>query len=93
MFGYVRANLKRKLCFNPQHLTINKSSFAAHNWYNFYRDSIEAILEDSSTPRVNVFFTHCFVDADHYGERATRIYQTGVLISMNKSTILWYSKI
>ena len=36
MFGYLKANTKRKICFYPQHVTINERSFAAHDWYNFY---------------------------------------------------------
>ena len=36
--------------------------------------------------------THFFVEADHSGERATRISQIRVLIFVNKSPILWYSK-
>ena len=33
-----------------------------------------------------------FLDADHTGDRATRISYTGVIIFVNKATILWYSK-
>ena len=92
MFGYLKVNLKRKLCFDPQHLTINECSFDAHNWYEFYRDAKETIPEDAPTPSGNVVSTYFFLDADHANNRATRISQTGVLIFVNKAPILWYSK-
>ena len=34
----------------------------------------------------------CFVDADHAGCRETRRSQTGVLIFLQKTPILWYTK-
>ena len=37
--------------------------------------------------------TNYFVDADHDGDRYTRISQTGVLIFFNKAPIQWYSKL
>ena len=61
------------LFFDSQHLIIDERSFAAHYWYDFYRDAKEAIPADAPTPRVNVVSAHCFVDADHDGNRATRI--------------------
>jgi hypothetical protein len=43
-------------------------------------------------PRGSVVSTHCFVDADHAGNRITRRSQTGILIFCNRAPILWYSK-
>ena len=54
MFRYLKVHPKRKLSFNPQHTTIDECLFAAHDWYNFYWDAKEAILEDSLTPRGNL---------------------------------------
>ena len=92
VFGYLKADPKRNICFDPQHTTTHKQSFAVHGWYGFYRDVKEDILEDASTTRGNLISTHCFVDADHAGDRYTRRSQTWVLIFVNKSPILWYSK-
>ena len=66
--------------------------FYAHYCYNFYRNAKEAITADAPTPRGNVVSAHCFVDADHACDRATRRFHTGVLIFVNKAPILWYSK-
>ena len=85
-------NPKRKLCFGPQHPEINERLFAAHDWYDFYRDYKEAIPVEAPTPRRNVVSTHCLVDADHSGDMATRRSHTGVLLFVNKAPIKWYIK-
>ena len=72
VFGYLKVNLKKKLCFDPQQLAIYDCLFVAHNWYDFYWDAKETIPVDAPTPRGNVVSTHCFVDADHAGDRDTR---------------------
>ena len=89
---YLKANPKRNICFDPQHPSIDERSFAAHDWYDFYWGTNEAISSDAPTPRGNVAATHCFVDVDHVGDRATRRSGTGVLICFNKATIQWYRK-
>ena len=43
-------------------------------------------------PRGNAVSTHCLVDADHAGNKVTRIYQTAILLFANKLCITWYSK-
>ena len=42
--------------------------------------------------RDNVVSTHCFVDADHAGNRVTRRSQTGILLFVNRAPIVWFSK-
>jgi hypothetical protein len=58
----------------------------------FYRGAKEAIPRDTPKPRGNVVSTHCFVDADHAGNRVTCRSQTGILIFVNRAPIIWYSK-
>ena len=36
MFGYLKANPKKKLCFGPHHPKVDGRSFDAHNWYDLY---------------------------------------------------------
>ena len=77
VFGYPKVNPKIKLCSDLQHPEINKCLFEVHDWYDFYRDSKEAIPADNPNTRGDVVSTHCFVDGDHAGIRATRRSQTG----------------
>ena len=36
MFGYLKANPKRKLYFDPQHPQIDERSFQSYDWYDFF---------------------------------------------------------
>ena len=43
-------------------------------------------------PRGNSVYTHCFVYANHAGNKVTRWSQTGILIFVNKAPIIAFSK-
>ena len=57
-FEYLKVNPKRKICFDPQHLATDERLFAAHDWYDFYRDAKEDIPSDAANPIGNVVSTH-----------------------------------
>ena len=88
MFTYLKEKLKRKLYFDPQNLTIDELTFAAHDWYELHRDAKKGIPKYTLAPRGNMVSTHCFVEADHARYRDTRRSQIGVLIFVNKEPIL-----
>ena len=92
IFGYLKSCPKRKLFFDPQHPSIDERLFNSYDWYNFYRDIKEAIPEDMPCPRGQSVSMHCFIDADHAGNTATRRSQTGLLLFVNHATIVWFSK-
>ena len=92
MFGYLKANPKRRLFFDPSHPDIDERSFAEYDWYDFYRDAKEPIPPDMPEPRGHSVSTHCFVDADHASNKVTRRSQTGLLMFVNRAPIIWYSK-
>ncbi|KAI2506381.1 Reverse transcriptase (RNA-dependent DNA polymerase) [Fragilaria crotonensis] len=91
IFGYP-GKPKRTLAFDPSHPDIDETRFKECDWRDFYRDAKECIPGDAPEPRGNFMSTHCFVDADHAGNRITRRSQTGILIFCNRAPILWYSK-
>ncbi len=92
MFGYLKAKPKKTLAFDPSHPDIDETRFQKCDWHDFYRGAKELIPRDAPEPRGNVVSTHCFVDADHAGNRVTRRSQTGILIFVNRSCAIWYSK-
>ncbi|KAI2492736.1 Reverse transcriptase (RNA-dependent DNA polymerase) [Fragilaria crotonensis] len=92
IFGYLKGKPKRTLAFDPSHPDIDETRFKECDWRDFYRDAKECIPGDAPEPRGNFMSTHCFVDADHAGNRITRRSQTGILIFCNRAPILWYSK-
>ena len=50
------------------------------------------IPSNTLTPTGNAMSIHCFVDASHGSDRATRRSQTGILIFCNRAPIIWHSK-
>jgi hypothetical protein len=71
---------------------LKPSSMVATDWTDFYGDVWEAILPKMPKPRGNPVNNTCFVDASHAGNLVTRRSQTGILIFVMKSPIVWYSK-
>ena len=53
---------------------------------------LQQVYHIFAEPRGNLVSTHCFVDADHAGNRVTRRSQTGILIFINRAAAFWYSK-
>ena len=92
MFGYLKAKPKKTIAFDPAHPNIDESRFLQCDWQDFHRGAKESIPGDMPEPRGNVVTTHCFVDADHAGNKVTRRSQSGILIFVNRAVVLWYSK-
>ena len=92
MFGYLKAHPRRKLAYDAQHPRISEKMFKQYDWFDFFRYSKEAIPYDMQKPRGNSMSKHCFVDASHGSDRATRRLQTGILIFCNRAPIIWHSK-
>ena len=92
MFGYLKAKPKKTIAFDPAHPNINESRFVQCDWHDFYRGAKESIPGDMPMPRGNVVTTHCFVDADHAGNKVTRRSQSGILLFVNRAVVQWYSK-
>jgi hypothetical protein len=92
IFGYLKTHYKRKLAFDPEHPNISEDRFRKCDWSEFYRDAEEAIPDNMPAPRGKSVTTHCFVDANHAGDKSTRRSQSGILLFANKAPIIWYSK-
>jgi hypothetical protein len=92
IFGYLKLNPKRKLAFDPTHPNLDERRFVKCDWSEFYRDAEEAIPGNMPAPRGKPVTTHCFVDANHAGDKETRRSQTGILLFVNRAPIIWYSK-
>ena len=59
---------------------------------DFYRDAKEDVLLDMPEPRGKEVAVHCFVDASHTSNKTTRRSQTEIIIFVNKSPIIFFSK-
>ncbi len=92
IFAFLKNKPKRTVAFDPQHPDIEESRFVKCDWHDFYRGAKEPIPGDAPEPRGNFVSTHCFVDADHAGNRVTRRSQSGILLFINRAPVIWYSK-
>ena len=92
IFGYLKAHPKRNLFFDLQHPKVDDRTFKEYNWYDFYRDAKERLPSDMPQLWGRLVSTHCLVDSDHAGDKATLRSQTGILIFLNRAPIIWYSK-
>ena len=92
IFGYLKLFPKRTLAFDPRHPNIAENRFVKHDWSEFYRGAAEEMPPRMPAPKGKEVTIHCFVDASHADNRRNRRSQTGILIFLNRSPIIWYSK-
>ena len=92
IFGYLKRNKRATLIFDESRVNWNEASFQTHDWTDFYRDTKELLPPNAPPPRGNAVQINCFVDADHARNRLTRRSQTGILIFLNRTPVVWYSK-
>ena len=57
-----------------------------------YPDAVEDLPPNSPPPRVNPVEINYFIDSDHAGDKVALISQTGILVYLNSSPIIWCSK-
>ena len=92
VFGYLKQFPKSVLYFDPMHPSIPEERFHKFNWEDFYKDAKDPIPINMPQPRGQSMSTHCFVDANHAGDKTTSRSMTGVLIFGNWAPIIWNSK-
>ena len=92
--------LTSKVVFDPTYVDITdehlpleeRAEFKAKYMKELYPDAIEDVPPNAPKPRGKPVQITCFVDADHAGDQVTRRSRTGILIFVNKSPIMFYSK-
>jgi hypothetical protein len=90
IFAYLSKHDRSKLVFDDGYIKITDEVEA--DWASFYPDAKEHIPTNMPEARGKPVQMICFVDADHAGDQVTRRSRTGVLLYLNRSPILWYSK-
>jgi hypothetical protein len=91
IFAYLKKHSLSKIVFDDTYITW-KNKFTEVDWTDFYPNASEPIPLNAPEARGQPVQINCFVDADHAGNSVTRRSHTGVLIFLNKSPILWFSK-
>ena len=93
IFAYLKSHPTMKLVFDdtdPQELGGN--GVKREEWFDFYGDIEEELPPNMPEPRGRPVTISCFVDANHAGNSVTRRSHTGILIFVQNSPILWFSK-
>ena len=99
IFWYLKNCLKNgnygRIVFDSSRPYIDETLFnstRAEHWKEFYPDAAEAIPHNMPEPRGRPVHMVCYVDADHAGNLMTRRSHTGILLYLNNTPIIWYSK-
>lgn len=94
IFGYLRKFPKGKLlidCKDPpirNHIKYERED----NWNVFYPEAEEIIPLDMLEPLGNTSTVTYYVDADHARDKVTCRSIIGILLCMNNTPLIWYTK-
>jgi hypothetical protein len=97
IFWYLSKQISRgheaRIIFDPTRMNTDENLFSsATDWKDFYPDAEEAIPMNMPKPRGHSVKVSCYVDADHASNRATRRSHSGILIYVQNTPIVWFSK-
>ena len=92
MFSYLKHYGRSNLVFDTAVPDVSEDRYMKCDWTEFYPCAKEVIPTDAPEALGVPVVMSTFVDADHAGCKATRRSHTGVLIYLNNSPILWFSK-
>jgi hypothetical protein len=92
IFAYLKRYDASTLVFDDTEPSFDARRFKECDWAEYYPGAKEALPREMPTPRGRPVVMTCFVDADHAGCRVTRRSHTGIIIFVNRSPILWFSK-
>ena len=92
IFAYLKHHPRSTMVFDDTVPSYRGERFLKCDWSEFYPDAMEAIPDNMPEPRGKEVLMSCFVDADHAGCRETRRSHSGILLFVNRSPIMWYSK-
>ena len=92
MFAYLEKVPRLRICFDPRYPEISQERFIQYDWEDFYRGAKEKFPPNAPGERGRYVTVHCFVDANHAGDKRTRKSMTGILIFVNSAPIMFYSK-
>lgn len=90
IFAFLKLHPRSRLVFDETYVPVEQGPM--EDFSEFYPDAIEEIPPNAPEPRGKAVQMIAFADSDHAGDLLTRRSRTGVLIFLNRSPILWYSK-
>lgn len=100
IFRYLQRNLSKnpaRIAFDPTIVpsnidTLGPSPVSLEHWKEFYPDSVDPFPHNMPEPLGNPVVVSAYVDANHAGNLANRRSHSGILIYVNNSLTMWFSK-
>jgi hypothetical protein len=92
IFAYLEKKHNAQMVFDPTYPVIDKSVIPTHDWKDFYGNVEEANPYNAPEPLGKEVVIHCFVDADHAGDKLSRRSRTGFIIFVNGARLFGIPK-
>ena len=100
IFRYLQVHIKKnpgRLVFDGTPVYTDQRLFESsvsdpEEWKDFYPDACEALPGKRIEPLGNPVRIRAYVDANHAGNMANRRSHSGIIIYINNSPVIWYSK-
>jgi hypothetical protein len=80
------------MVFDSTYLNWRETDFLTFNWTDFYVNAKEERPGNAPVPRGLPVQLNVFIDTNHAGNKLNRRSHTRILIYLNQSPIVWYSK-
>lgn len=92
IFGCLNAHDESTMVFDDDYIYWFDGDFPEYDWMDFYGSISEAIPLNAPSPRGLPVQVNAFINASHARNQLTRHSHNGILIYLNKASIIWYSK-
>jgi hypothetical protein len=92
IFSYVKKHLQSRIVFDYRTRDWSNIPWTSHEWKEYYPDSFETVPNNAPPSRGKAVQINMFCDACHATDLITRRSTTGIIIFVQGTPILWYSK-
>ena len=92
VYAWLRKQFTMKLPMDLTYVEWNKGDYAPQDWTDFYGDIKEEIPGNTPEALGKPVQIIVFFDAYHAGDKLTRRSRIGILISLKKAPIIWYTQ-
>ena len=92
IFGYLKHHENSKLVFDDAETIVDKAIYNNADWLDIYGNISEEMPLHMLSPQEWPVPISCFVDANHTGNLVTWHSYSGILIYVQNSSVVWFSK-
>jgi len=94
IFAYLKSTISHTLVLDAEDFKPPKHtpSCSSSDWREFYPEASEPLPNNAPKPRGRSVTTSIFVDADHARDQQTRRSHSGIVLYVQNSPVIWYSK-